>query len=133
MQGIDFGPDLKVRLPDRFNVAVPFVDRHVGEGRGSKVVIRTVHGETVTFAELAELPKASAALEARLAAPTDDCFWLYSSGSTGRPKGAVHLQRDMVVTSEFYGVRALGVTENDIGYSVGKLYFAYGLGNAMTF
>jgi benzoate-CoA ligase family protein len=234
MQGIDFGPDLKVRLPDRFNVAVPFIDRHVGEGRGSKVVIRTVHGETVTYAELAErvnragnalpalglrpgdrlmmvvkdcpaffylfwgaikagivpiplntmlraadyayifedsgcrrvvysseyasevepglqqigekqpeamttdsflteLPKASPALEARLAAPTDDCFWLYSSGSTGRPKGAVHLHRDMVVTSELYGVRALGLTENDVGFSVGKLYFAYGLGNAMTF
>ena len=73
---------------------------------------------------LAELPKASGKLEARLAAPTDDCFWLYSSGSTGRPKGAVHLQRDMVVTSELYGVRVLGVTENDISYSAAKLFFA---------
>src|SRR5215510_8471011 len=54
VQGIDFGPDLKVRLPDRFNVAVPFIDRHLGEGRGAKAAIRTVHGETVTYAELAE-------------------------------------------------------------------------------
>src|SRR5262249_25421056 len=82
---------------------------------------------------LTELPRAASALEARLAAPTDDCFWLYSSGSTGRPKGAVHLQRDMVVASELYGVRTLGGRGDDIGYSVGKLYFAYGLGNAMTF
>src|SRR5438132_9041577 len=53
MQGIDFGPDLKVRLPDRFNVAVPFIDRHVGEGRGGKAAIRTAQ-ETVNYAELAE-------------------------------------------------------------------------------
>ncbi len=231
--GISFGPDNKVRLPERFNVAVPFVDRHVGEGRGAKAAIHTAQ-ETVTYAELAErvnrgghallaqglkpgdrvlmvvkdcpaffylfwgainagivpiplntmlraadyayiiedsgcrlvvyssefaaeveaglkqlgdkqpkimtgdaflaeLAKAATTLEARLAAPTDDCFWLYSSGSTGRPKGAVHTQRAMVVTSELYGVQALGVREDDVGYSVGKLYFAYGLGNAMTF
>ena len=53
MQDIEFGADLKVRLPARFNVAVPFIDRHVGEGRGAKAAIRTAH-ETVTYAELAE-------------------------------------------------------------------------------
>src|SRR5689334_21769889 len=82
---------------------------------------------------LGEMTASSAALDARLANPDDDCFWLYSSGSTGRPKGAVHLQRDMVVTSELYGVRVLGVTENDISFSAAKLFFAYGLGNGMTF
>ena len=51
---ITFDLDFKVGLPDRFNVAVPFIDRHVGEGRGAKVAIRTVHGEDVTYAELAE-------------------------------------------------------------------------------
>jgi benzoate-CoA ligase family protein len=229
--GISFDSDYKVHLPDRFNVAMPFIDRHVPEGRGAKVAIRTVHGEDVTYAELAEnvnragnvllaqglrpgdrllmvvkdcpaffylfwgaikagivpvppntllrapdyaymfedsgcrlvvysseyageidaallmtpvkaltvdrflaeMAKASPQLEARLASPTDDCFWLYSSGSTGRPKGAVHAQRDMVVTSELYGARVLGVTESDICYSAAKLFFAYGLGNAMTF
>jgi benzoate-CoA ligase family protein len=65
--------------------------------------------------------------------PDDPGLWVYSSGSTGRPKGAVHLQRDMVVTSELYGVRALGVREDDVSYSAGKLFFAYGLGNSMTF
>jgi acyl-coenzyme A synthetase/AMP-(fatty) acid ligase len=53
VQGIDFGPDHKVRLPSRFNVAVPFIDRHLGEGRGAKAAIRTAH-ETVSYAELAE-------------------------------------------------------------------------------
>jgi benzoate-CoA ligase family protein len=227
---ITFGPDDKVSLPARFNVAVPFIDRHLAEGRGAKAAIRTAH-ETVTYGELAErvnrtgnallalglqrgdrllmvvkdcpaffylfwgaikagivpvppntllrapdyaymfedsgcrlvvyssefasevepalrqfpvkaltvdaflagMAKAPAELEPVLAAPSDDCFWLYSSGSTGRPKGAVHAQRDMVVTSELYGVRTLGVTEADVNYSAAKLFFAYGLGNGMTF
>lgn len=63
----------------------------------------------------------------------DPCFWLYSSGSTGRPKGTVHLQRDIVATSVFYGEDALGVREDDIHFSAAKLFFAYGLGNAMNF
>jgi benzoate-CoA ligase family protein len=229
--GISFSSDNKVHLPARFNVAVPFIDRHLAEGRGAKAAIRTVQGETVTYAELAErvnragnallaaglkpgdrllmvvkdcpaffylfwgaikagivpvppntllrapdyaymfedsgaklvvyssefageiepalkefpvkamtvdafladMAKASATLAPVLADPADDCFWLYSSGSTGRPKGAVHAHRDMVVTSELYGVRVLGVSENDISYSAAKLFFAYGMGNAMTF
>jgi len=231
--GISFSADLKVALPARFNVAVPFIDRHLAEGRGAKPAIRTA-SETVTYAELAErvnrtgnalvarglvpgarvlmvvkdcpaffylfwgaikagivpvppntllraadyaymiedcgcglvvysgeyageigpalrqlgakappavtvdaflteLARAPATLAPRLAAAEDDCFWLYSSGSTGRPKGAVHAQRDMVVTSELYGVRVLGVRESDVCYSAAKLFFAYGLGNAMTF
>src|SRR5580704_18850638 len=228
--GISFSSKNEVRLPAQFNVAVPFIDRHIGEGRGTKAAIRTAH-ETVSYAELAErvnragnallalglrpgdrllmvvkdcpaffylfwgaikagivavppntllrapdyaymfedsgcklvvysaefageiepalkqvavkaltvdaflahMAKASDKLDPHLAAPTDDCFWLYSSGSTGRPKGAVHGHRDMVVTSELYGVRVLGVTEQDICYSSAKLFFAYGLGNAMTF
>ena len=228
--GISFSADHKVSLPAQFNVAMPFIDRHVGEGRGAKAAVRTA-SETVTYAELAErvnrtgtallglglkpgdrllmvvkdcpaffylfwgaikagivpvppntllrapdyaymiedsgcalvvyspefageiepalkqspvqaltvdafltaMAKASDELEPRLAAPGDDCFWLYSSGSTGRPKGAVHAQRDMVVTSELYGVRVLGVTETDISYSAAKLFFAYGQGNGMTF
>ncbi len=230
VQGIEFGADLRVRLPSRFNVAVPFIDRHLAEGRGAKAAIRTLH-ETVTYAELAgrvnragnallarglepgdrvlmvvkdcpaffylfwgaikagivpvppntllragdyaymfedsgcrlvvystefageiepalrqvpvdalsvdaftaEMAKASGDLDARPASPEDDCFWLYSSGSTGRPKGAVHLQRDMVVSSELYGVRVLGVKETDVSFSAAKLFFAYGLGNGMTF
>ena len=231
--GISFGPDHKVALPAPFNVAVPFIDRHVGEGRGARAAIRTA-SETVTYDQLADrvnragnlllglglkpgdrllmvvkdcpaffylfwgaikagivpvppntllraddyaymiedsgcalvvsspefageigpalkqlgakapqamtvdtflgkMASASSTLAARPAMPTDDCFWLYSSGSTGRPKGAVHAQRDMVVTSELYGVRVLGVTEADISYSAAKLFFAYGLGNGMTF
>jgi benzoate-CoA ligase family protein len=63
----------------------------------------------------------------------DDCFWLYSSGSTGFPKGAVHLQRDMVVTSYRYAQQTMGMTADDLHYSAAKLFFAYGLGNANSF
>ena len=61
------------------------------------------------------------------------CFWLYTSGSTGKPKGAVHVHADLKLTDDLYAAPILGLTENDICYSVAKLFFAYGLGNAMTF
>jgi benzoate-CoA ligase family protein len=69
-------------------------------------------------------------------APTvadDMCFWLYTSGSTGRPKAAVHTHADLKFTDELYGKPYLGIGENDVCYSVAKLFFAYGLGNALTF
>ncbi len=60
-------------------------------------------------------------------------FWLYSSGSTGFPKGCVHLQHDMVVCAELYARGVLGITREDRCFSVAKLFFAYGLGNALYF
>jgi benzoate-CoA ligase family protein len=63
----------------------------------------------------------------------DMCFWLYTSGSTGRPKGAVHVHANPRLTAELYAAGVLGLQENDICYSVAKLFFAYGLGNALTF
>ena len=58
-------------------------------------------------------------------------FWLYSSGSTGSPKGCVHLQHDMVVCAESYAKGVLGMRESDRCFSAAKLFFAYGLGNAL--
>lgn len=58
-------------------------------------------------------------------------FWLYSSGSTGEPKGCVHLQHDMYVCAEAYAKAVLGMTAADRCFSVAKLFFAYGLGNAL--
>jgi benzoate-CoA ligase family protein len=88
---------------------------------GSEPCLRTLIGEAP--AELDPVP----------AEATAPCFWLYTSGSTGRPKGAVHRHRDMVVTSELFGRGVLGVREDDVIFSAAKLFFAYGLGNAMTF
>ncbi|MBV9955542.1 MAG: AMP-binding protein, partial [Pseudolabrys sp.] len=69
-------------------------------------------------------------------APTtrdDMAFWLYTSGSTGAPKGAVHVHGSLKLTADLYGTPVAGLKENDVVYSVAKLFFAYGLGNAMTF
>jgi benzoate-CoA ligase family protein len=225
-----------LRFAPVFNVAVPFIDRHLDEGRADKVAIRTVAGD-VTYGKLAEnvnrcgnllrslgaavgdrvvmvvkdcpeffylfwgaikagmvpvpvntllrtgdyqymiddsgcrivvyspeyasevepalaaasrtpitlltagndqalparLRGAAATLEAVPARADQACFWLYSSGSTGRPKGAVHRHRDIVVTCVYYAVATLGMHEHDICFSAAKLFFAYGLGNAMTF
>ena len=63
----------------------------------------------------------------------DIAFWLYTSGSTGKPKAAVHVHADLRLTNDLYAAPILGLTENDVVYSVAKLFFAYGLGNAMTF
>ena len=71
-----------------------------------------------------------------MTAPTvrdDICFWLYTSGSTGKPKGAVHTHASLRLTDELYAQPLLGISENDVCYSVAKLFFAYGLGNALTF
>jgi len=225
-----------IGFSDSFNVAAPFIDRHIDEGRGSKIAICGVFGE-VTYAQLAErvnragnaliglglspgariemmvkdcpeffyvfwgaikagflpvplntllrhgdyqymiedstceaviysaefagevepavkaaspapahvlstegdgsisalMEMASGTLKAAPASPDDDCFWLYSSGSTGRPKGTVHVHKDIPVTAVHYAVEVLGMQEDDICFSAAKLFFAYGLGNAMTF
>lgn len=63
----------------------------------------------------------------------DTAFWLYSSGSTGAPKACIHLHRDMVVSSELYARGILGMNSRDRCYSVARLFFAYGLGNAGYF
>ncbi|HUK58535.1 MAG TPA: benzoate-CoA ligase family protein [Stellaceae bacterium] len=63
----------------------------------------------------------------------DPCFWLYSSGSTGTPKGAVHLQSHLTLTAELYAKPVLGIVESDLVFSAAKLFFAYGLGNSLTF
>jgi benzoate-CoA ligase len=63
----------------------------------------------------------------------DPCFWLYSSGSTGRPKGTVHVQTSMRQTAELFAAGVLGFSGLDVVYSAAKLFFAYGLGNALSF
>ena len=79
------------------------------------------------------MEESSAILEPAATSPDSECFWLYSSGSTGRPKGAVHRHRDIVTTCVHYASDTLGVVEDDVCFSAAKLFFAYGLGNAMTF
>src|SRR2546427_11822853 len=85
----------------------------------------------LSFTDLTK--NSSSALEPQLTSKDDAAFWLYSSGSTGQPKACVHLQHDMVVSSERYAKAILKITDKDRCFSVAKLFFAYGLGNGLYF
>ena len=63
----------------------------------------------------------------------ETAFWLYSSGSTGMPKGVRHVHSSPMETARLTGQGCLGMREDDLVYSAAKLFFAYGLGNAMSF
>ncbi len=91
-------------------------------------------GEVEGHSSLAQLMD-KASTEHRTVATTrdDPCFWLYSSGSTGAPKGTVHIHSSPIYTAELFARPILGLTENDIVFSAAKLFFAYGLGNGLTF
>jgi len=91
-------------------------------------------GPQEEFPRLSELMEASSPdLDATPISKDAPAFWLYSSGSTGPPKACIHLQHDMVVCSELYAKGVLRMKESDRCYSVARLFFAYGLGNAGYF
>jgi benzoate-CoA ligase len=104
-----------------------------GGGMFLKQIIVSGAGES-RYRRLDEL--LAAARETSEAAPTsadDPCFWLYSSGSTGAPKGTLHVHASMIQTAELYARPVLGICEKDVVFSAAKLFFAYGLGNALSF
>jgi 4-hydroxybenzoate-CoA ligase len=95
------------------------------------LVVGAAHGRLTSFDAIVD---AAAPLDA--VAPThrdDAAFWLYSSGSTGAPKAVIHLQHDIVWTVEGYARETLGMTDADRVLSAAKLFFAYGLGNSLSF
>jgi 4-hydroxybenzoate-CoA ligase len=86
------------------------------------------------LANLSNLMAAEAdTLEATPTDRHDVAFWLYSSGSTGKPKGVKHLHSSLMYTAKLYGQPVLGIREDDVVFSAAKLFFAYGLGNAISF
>jgi len=95
------------------------------------VVVGAPAAGTVSFEDLTR--GSSEVMKAAVTGKDDAAFWLYSSGSTGQPKGCVHLQHDMVVSSERYAKAILKISEDDRFFSVAKLFFAYGLGNGLYF
>src|SRR6187551_2307504 len=107
--------DMVGRLPDLEHVVVSGNDAH-----GHKKLFDELAREGDSFATAATHPD-------------EPAFWLYSSGSTGMPKGVRHLHANLQATAETYAQQVLGIRENDICLSAAKLFFAYGLGNALTF
>jgi benzoate-CoA ligase family protein len=103
-------------------------------------LLRSLKHLVISGAEAGTLPSfetlvdaASSSLDPPDTHKDDPAFWLYSSGSTGPPKGTVHLQHDAIYTIEGYARGVLGMTERDRCLSAAKLFFAYGLGNSLTF
>ncbi|MBO0738302.1 MAG: benzoate-CoA ligase family protein [Alphaproteobacteria bacterium] len=113
--------------------ALPAIRQAVAElpRPGPEVIVSgAAAGERSLSELLARAPEAAGTAPTH---PDEPCFWLYSSGSTGRPKGTVHIQSSLIHTAELYAIPVLGITESDIVFSAAKLFFAYGLGNALTF
>lgn len=103
----------------------------ISDWRGQVIVSGRNQSEYPVLSDLMATPGGAAKT-----APThadDTCFLLYSSGSTGEPKGALHRQASLTRTAELFGQGVLGITEGDVVYSAAKLFFAYGLGNALSF
>jgi 4-hydroxybenzoate-CoA ligase len=107
--------DMVGQLSDLDHVVVSGNDAH-----GHKKLSDELKGESGNF----------------VTAPThadEPAFWLYSSGSTGNPKGVRHLHSNLAATADTYAKQVLGIREDDVCLSAAKLFFAYGLGNALTF
>jgi 4-hydroxybenzoate-CoA ligase len=97
--------------------------------RIKRVIISNLDGSTCGFSEFLGNDQAPPAE----CSPDEVAFWLYSSGSTGDPKGVKHVHASLKATADTYGAQVLGILPDDLMFSVAKLFFAYGLGNSMTF
>lgn len=80
-----------------------------------------------------ELTEVSDTFQTANTHPDEPAFWLYSSGSTGMPKGVKHVQTSLMATATTYAKKVLKIRQDDICLSAAKLFFAYGLGNSLTF
>jgi benzoate-CoA ligase len=114
-------------------VSQSLLETVLAEGEAPPVVLvdgTDSHGHT----SLSDATKGASDSHRTAATKADDmCFWLYTSGTTGAPKGAVHLHSHLMVTANLYAIEVLGMVESDIVYSAAKIFFAYGLGNSLTF
>lgn len=117
-------------------VSAPMIDQftgHIGEHDYLRHVIVS-SGEAEGFTTLDSLLQAAGDRFEPYPTRRDDmCFWLYTSGTTGQPKGAIHRHGSMIETAELYAVPTLGLSAGDTVFSAAKLFFAYGLGNALSF
>jgi len=116
---------------------LPTLQQALAKGRHDvkQVIVSGATGELPSAAlDFAAWRESAAAMPQHADTAADAmAFWLYSSGSTGRPKGTVHTHANLYWTAELYGKPVLALRPDDVVFSVAKLFFAYGLGNALTF
>jgi 4-hydroxybenzoate-CoA ligase len=111
---------------------LPMVETILGSLPDLKKVI--VVGQSETHEQLDHLLKKESPDFQTVDTHSDEtAFWLYSSGSTGSPKGTRHVHTSLMATADTYGQKVLGIREDDVCLSAAKFFFAYGLGNALTF
>ncbi len=112
---------------------LPVVEPILGELSYLKkvFVISGEAGDHVDFSEA--LSKQSDQSDTADTCCDDVAFWLYSSGSTGMPKGVPHVHSSLMETARLFGQSILDISEDDVVFSAAKFFFAYGLGNAMSF
>jgi benzoate-CoA ligase family protein len=115
-------PELLATAPAVNNVIALGDDEAIRNAVGDHAA---VHGWS-SFNEIHEAPIANTTNESI-------ALWLYSSGTTGTPKGVMHLHGSVKATVDTYAFNVLGITADDRFLSVAKLFFAYGLGNSLTF
>ena len=78
--------------------------------------------------------RAKAASPVAAATNSDEvAFWMYTSGSTGDPKGVKHVQTTPAAAAALMGRNIIGIREDDVVFSAAKLFFSYGMGNALAF
>ena len=118
----------------RAGVAAQLIVAAPGQENGDDGDDGEAQADGTTVATVAAMVAAHAATpEFAGTGPDDMAFWLYSSGSTGRPKGTVHTHANLFHTADLYARQVLGLRTEDVVFSAAKLFFAYGLGNALTF
>lgn len=91
-----------------------------GEGHRHEDFHRLIEAENDSF-------------EAAKTCSDETAFWLYSSGTTGMPKGVTHIHTSLRYTAATFAQKNLAISEEDVSFSAAKLFFAYGLGNGLTF
>jgi benzoate-CoA ligase family protein len=76
---------------------------------------------------------AGQAVQAAATTRETPAFLLYTSGSTGTPKGVLHSHGSIPFTVESYAANVLRLTSEDRVFSSSRMFFAYGLGNSLSF
>ncbi len=110
---------------------LPMVQEAASDLPGLKAIV-VVGGGPTSMLRLDRL----LAAENEGAAPARTCadevaYWLYSSGTTGAPKGVMHVHSSPMVMARSSGQDRIGIREDDVVFSAAKMFFSYGLGNAI--
>src|SRR5258705_1928948 len=110
---------------------VPHLRTLVLVGAEPKAPATFGHRDVHLFEDI--LASASAEPVASSTVSDEVAFWMYTSGSTGDPKGVKHVHTTPMAAARLMGRHVIGIREDDMVFSAAKLFFSYGMGNAMAF